>query len=243
MRYIAYVNRGRRRVTIPVPKNFAAPIRMSAKERAFSQLQHWIIDGTLQPGEKLLDAELAETLSVSRTPIREALQLLEVQGLVSMQPGKETKVTEIEREDILHLYPTLAALHALAAELAAKRIGLGQIEILQRQNAAFRNAIEAGQPYQAMEADEQFHNQIVELSDNPYVASFSASLQIHIRRFKYVFLKQPIATTLASADEHDTIIKAFQEGHIELASKVMKQNMIRPMHVLYATLSQGDEMK
>lgn len=145
---------------MPIPKNFSAPVRMSAKERAFSQIQRWIIDGTLQPGEKLLDAELAETLSVSRTPIREAFQLLEVQGLVSMHPGKETRVTLIEKEDILKMYPTLAALHGLAAEQAVKWMNSEQVETLKQLNSDFRNAIETGQPYKAMELDEQFHNLI-----------------------------------------------------------------------------------
>lgn len=83
---------------MPVPHNFSSPVRMSAKERALSQIQRWIIEGTLEPGEKLIDAELAESLGVSRTPIREALQLLEVQGLVSMHPGKETRVMIIEKK-------------------------------------------------------------------------------------------------------------------------------------------------
>lgn len=224
---------------MPIPKSFSAPVRMSAKERAFSQIQRWIIDGTLQPGEKLLDAELAEVLSVSRTPIREAFQLLEVQGLVSMHPGKETRVTLIEKEDILKMYPTLAALHGLAVEQAVKWVGTQQVETLKQLNSDFRKAIETGQPYKAMELDEQFHNLIVEMSENPYVASFSASLQIHIRRFKYVFLKQAIATSMTSADEHDLIIKALHEGNSDLAVKVMKQNIIRPMNELYETLSEG----
>ncbi|MEK8130094.1 GntR family transcriptional regulator [Paenibacillus filicis] len=221
---------------MPIPPNFSTPIRMSAKERALSQIQRWIIEGTLQPGEKLIDAELAESLAVSRTPIREAFQLLEVQGLVSMHPGKETRVTLIEKDDILKLYPTLGVLHALAAEYAAKLITAQQIELLRELNARFRQAIETGQPYQAMEVDEQFHNLIVEVSDNAYIASFSASLQIHIRRFKYVFLQQRLTATLASAAEHDEVIRALEQGDGEAASAAMKQNLIRPMHELYALI-------
>jgi DNA-binding GntR family transcriptional regulator len=226
----------KRRISMPVPKNFSTPIRMSAKEQALSQIQRWIIEGTLQPGEKLIDAELAESLSLSRTPIREAFQLLEVQGLVSMYPGKETKVTSIDKDDILKMYPTLAALHALAAEYAAKVILPAQIETLKELNAQFAKAIEYGQPYQAMELDEQFHNLIVEASDNAYVASFSASLQIHIRRFKYVFLKQPVSGTLVSVDEHASIILALEKHDAEAASAAMKQNLIRPMHELYSLI-------
>ncbi|WP_010274290.1 GntR family transcriptional regulator [Paenibacillus senegalensis] len=217
---------------MPIPPDFSSPIRMSAKERALHQIQRWIIEGILAPGEKLVDAELAESLAVSRTPIREALQLLEVQGLVVTSPGKDTRVTNIEKEDIFKLYPTLAALHALAAECAARLALPGQIEVLKELNSRFAAAIENGQPYQAMELDEQFHHLIVDASDNPYVASYSASLQIHIRRFKYVFLKQPIAGTRASVEEHAAIIAALEEQDSEKAASLMKQNVIRPMNEL-----------
>ncbi|WP_339185408.1 GntR family transcriptional regulator [Paenibacillus sp. FSL R5-0701] len=217
---------------MPIPKDFSLPVRMSAKERAFSQIQRWIIDGTLQPGEKLIDAEMAESLGVSRTPIREAFQLLEVQGLVSMHPGKETKVTNIEKNDIFKMYSTMAALQALAAEITAQTIVPEQIEKLKSINLEFASSIKNGQVYQAMEVDEQFHNYIVELSDNPYVATFNTSLQIHIRRFKYVFLKQPITATLASVEEHDQIIKAFEGKNSNDAHNLMKQNFIRPMQEL-----------
>lgn len=221
---------------MPVPSNYVSPIRMSAKERAFSQIQRWIIDGTLQPGEKLIDAELADTLGVSRTPIREAFQLLEMQGLVSTHPGKETKVTLIEKEDIYKLYSTMASLQALAAEVTACRIGAEQIDLLRAINADFAEAIRNGLAYEAMEADEKFHNLIVELSDNPYVASFSTSLQIHIRRFKYVFLKQPMTATQASVEEHLALIEAFEKKDPERAHAMMKQNFTRPMQELHELL-------
>lgn len=92
---------------MPIPTDHAKPIRVTAKENAFNQLQQWIIDGTLHAGEKLNDTELAEALGVSRTPIRESLQLLEVQGFVKMFPGKATQVTEVDRNSITELLPHL----------------------------------------------------------------------------------------------------------------------------------------
>jgi len=223
-------------IYMPIPQNFSSPIRMSAKERALSQIQSWIIDGTLQPGEKLLDAELAEALGVSRTPIREAFQLLEVQGFVSMHPGKETRVTSLDKEDILKIYPTLASLYSLAAEYAAKVILPEQIEMLKEINLQFSKAVETEQPFQAMELDEQFHNFIIEVSENPYIASFSSSLQMHIGRFSYVFLKQPPAATLASVKGHDSIILYLQNHDAEKASMIMKQHILKAMQELYALL-------
>lgn len=221
---------------MPIPTNFVSPVRISAKERAFSQIQRWIIDGTLQPGEKLLDAELAESLGVSRTPIREAFQLLEVQGLVQTHPGKETKVTTIEKDDIFKMYSTMAALQALAAEVTARVIAAEQIEQLRAINREFASMIRSGQAYQAMEVDEQFHNLIVELSDNPYIDTFNSSLQIHIRRFKYVFLKQPINATQASVDEHEAIVAAFEKKDSDGARELMRRNFIRPMQELHGLI-------
>ncbi|RAP29370.1 hypothetical protein C2W64_03719 [Brevibacillus laterosporus] len=218
---------------MPIPRNYVAPIRVSAKDRAFSHIQRWIIDGTLKPGEKLVDVQLAEALSVSRTPVREALQLLEVQGLVQMQPGKDTRVTHIEKEDILKVYPTLATLHALAAGFASVHFVPQHIEQLQEWNAKFAEAIRRGEPYQAMEYDEQFHNLITDVADNPYLTSFHISLQNHIRRFKYVFLKQTYAMNVASVDEHEHIIQALRTGNQEKLETSIKQNILRPMRELY----------
>lgn len=217
---------------MPVPQNFKAPVRISAKEKVFDQIQRWIVDGTLQPGEKLLEAELSESLGVSRTPIREAFQLLEVKGLVAAYPGKETRVTGVEKDDIFKLYSTLAALHSSAAEAATELIRPEQIEHLIHLNKEFERAVSSDQPYLAMETDEEFHNAIVELTNNPYTASFSDSLQVHIRRFKYVFLQQPIDSTQASVDEHFAIIRAFQNRDAAAAYEAMKQNLIRPMREL-----------
>lgn len=222
---------------MPIPSDYASPIRLSAKERALSQIQRWIIDGTLQPGEKLMDAELADALSVSRTPIREALQLLEVQGLVEMFPGKETKVKMIERDDILKMYPVLASLHALAAELATPLLSPAELEQLKGLNAQFSEAIRNGQPYQAMEYDELFHNTVVDAADNSYIASYSSSLQVHIRRFKYVFLKQQLTANSDSVEEHAALIQAFEARDANAATLIMKQNLLRPMKLLHALMN------
>src|SRR5699024_11501521 len=81
---------------MPTPKNFYKLSRTSIKENVFKQLQQRIIDGTFQPGETINDKELADALGVSRTPVREALQLLEVQDFVKMYPGRATQVTRSE---------------------------------------------------------------------------------------------------------------------------------------------------
>src|SRR3954447_19989007 len=122
---------------VPIPTDITKPVRKTAKENAFDQLQEWIIDGTLQPGEKLNDTELAQALGVSRTPVRESLQLLEVQRFVKMYPGKATQVTEVDKESISDLLPPLAALQALTAELAIPCLTQETITLLENTNERF----------------------------------------------------------------------------------------------------------
>ncbi|MNP45506.1 transcriptional regulator NanR [compost metagenome] len=80
--------------------------------------------------------------------------------------------------------------------------------------------------------DEQFHNLIVEISDNLYISSFSSTIQTHIRRFKYVFLQQHETSTNSSVEEHAAIIAAMEQHDSSTASAIMKQNLLRPMNEL-----------
>lgn len=220
---------------MPIPKGYSSPERISAKERAFLQIQRWIVDGTLQPGEKLNDSELANALGVSRTPIREALQTLEIQGLVEMHRGRDTRVTQITKEDTLKIYPPLASLQSLAAELATEFVTTEFLENLRHINGEFSKALERKTSYQAMELDDEFHNAIVELADNPYVSSFTSTLQLHVRRLKYVFFQDVLSHK--SVAEHEQIINAFEQGDYHKAAEIMRGNWLRPMRELTASMA------
>ncbi|WP_028559593.1 GntR family transcriptional regulator [Paenibacillus pinihumi] len=215
---------------MPIPSDYPTPARTTAKDRALSQLQKWIIEGTLQPDEKLNDAEIANALGVSRTPVREALQLLEAQGLVQMFPGKDTRVTTINKHEISKLYEPLEALHAVAVKSAANNIQPEQIRQLRELNLSFSESIMDKDPYQALKYDEQFHDLILEIADNPYIISFCSSLQMHIRRFKFLFLNQPLGQTQTAVHEHEEIIQALEVQDAEKAARIIKQNLTRPLH-------------
>ena len=225
---------------MPIPQNFAKPAKISAKERALGQIQRWIIDGTLLPGEKLMDMDLSEALGISRTPIREALQILEMQGFVEIRQGKETRVAGIEKNDILKIYPPFAAIQSLAAELAAPMFSAERIEKLREINAGFAALMDQGRPYQAMEKDEEFHDVIIEAADNPYISSFSATMLMHIRRFKFIFLRRITASDQASANEHNMLIDALAAGDAAEAGRIMKQNIMRPMRELFRALEEDE---
>ncbi len=209
---------------LPIPTDHSKPIRLSAKENAYNQLQQWIIDGTLLPGEKLNDTELAKALGVSRTPIRESLQLLESQGFVKMYPGKATQVTEVEKDSIKDLLPPLAVIQALSAELAIPNLTDEILEQLKKTNDLFSDAIRTENYYSALKVDEQFHKIIVSAANNKYIDGILESLQAHVRR---QFFHNSIALTEKSVDDHWEIINLLEAGDVQALSTVMKENWVR----------------
>ncbi|MGE8203589.1 GntR family transcriptional regulator [Heyndrickxia sp. NPDC080065] len=208
---------------MPIPTDHSKPVRKSAKESAFIQIQKWIIDGTLQPGEKLNDSELAGALGVSRTPIRESLQLLESQGFVKMYPSKATQVTEVEKDSIKDLLPPLAALQALSAELAISHLTKEIITLLENTNERFTEAIRSKNYFSALKIDEEFHQIIVDTANNPYIYNILANLQAHVRR---LFFHHSIILTEKSVEEHYAIIQLMKEKNRTEVSDVMRQNWL-----------------
>ncbi|WP_077303004.1 GntR family transcriptional regulator [Virgibacillus pantothenticus] len=209
---------------MPIPANHSKPVRQSAKESAYNQIQQWIIDGTLQPGEKLNDSELAQALGISRTPVRESLQLLETEGFVQMFPGKATQVTEVEKESMKDLLPPLAALQALSAELAIENLTSDVLTLLEKTNDRFAKAIHSENYYAALKIDEEFHQIIVDTAKNPYIHRIVAHLQAHVRR---LFFHNSIILTEKSIEEHAQIIELIKEGETDTLSHVMKENWLR----------------
>ena len=221
---------------MPIPSDFLTPNRLSAKERAFNQIQEWIIDGTLQPKEKLNDGELAQALGVSRTPVREALQLLNVQGFVEMQPGVATQVTTVNKDDISKILPPLAVLQALASELATPVIDNQSINSLHDINIEFAKAITEGDYYSALKLDEQFHKSIVDITQNPYITNTISMLQAHVRR---LFFHKSIILTTDSVKEHEAILQAFECRDKEAASNIARKNWLRPIDVYYSSIKEN----
>ena len=107
---------------MPIPNRKDNIEKLSTKERVYNVLREWIADGTLQPQERLNDKELAAHFSVSRTPVREALQMLIEQKFVTVRPSSGTFVAPLDREDMACVYQMIAALQCMALELAFSRI-------------------------------------------------------------------------------------------------------------------------
>src|SRR4051794_41568447 len=119
---------------MPVPEMKSPFERDLLRDRAYVALRDAIVDGTLQPEERLRDQELCEWLGLSRTPVREALARLEQEGLVESEPQRFTRVAPLDRRAARDAFPVVAALHALAAELAGPKLTATDVEHMRAAN-------------------------------------------------------------------------------------------------------------
>src|SRR5919109_778806 len=131
--------------------------RASLRQQVYEIVLRAIINGDFKPGYQIRDVDIAESLGVSRTPVREALQRLVDDGLVETTPGAATRVAPIDVGAGRNIYPIVGALHALAVRLGAERIGPKETEGLAGANAAFAAAVDESRMAAALAADDAFH--------------------------------------------------------------------------------------
>jgi DNA-binding GntR family transcriptional regulator len=208
---------------MPVPLTDTPVItRSSLRETTYAQLRDAIVEGTLTPGERLRDAELAEWLGVSRTPIREALLELQRAGLVIARPGRETLVSPLDVDATRQAAEVASALHALAARLAVPRLDAAARERLRLANEAFASALDANDANAALDADDDFHRVLIEASGNAVLAQQLEHVTPLLRRVERIRF-----STLAgreSVAQHRQIIADCAAGDAELAARHSAEN-------------------
>src|SRR6185437_6862102 len=122
--------------------------------------------GELEPGRRVRDQDIAEQLGVSRTPVREALQRLEDEGLVETRRGSLTRIMALDTEAARDAFPVVALLHALATRLATPHMGLDDLDALRQANRDLAAAMSANDVMAALASDDRFHLCFLECSGN-----------------------------------------------------------------------------
>ena len=142
---------------MPIPSGTPAVDRSLLRDDVYRRLRDAIVDGTFQPGEQLKDAELADWLGVSRTPVREALLRLGTSGLVVALPGRSTTVSAIDANAVRDARDVIAAMHALAVREMAGKLAEDDLDRMREANRIFADAVASGDVAATLEADEILH--------------------------------------------------------------------------------------
>ncbi|MEJ8547598.1 GntR family transcriptional regulator [Brevibacillus borstelensis] len=206
-----------------MPENATRLQRTFMRDEVYNILREWIMIGKLEPGTKLRDKDLSETLGISRTPIREALIRLEDEGLVVTKANRWTMVSPIDFDGAENIYSIVWTLECLALTQGFHNISPKDTEEMEKMNENLKQAMENGDRLAALEADNLFHKRIIDLSQNHELAKLLPGLKVKIQRLELHYFKR-INDGHLSYLEHQKIIDAFKNKNLPQALEALEEN-------------------
>lgn len=186
------------------------------RDVVFNTLREAILKGELEPGERLMEIALAQKLGVSRTPIREAIRKLELEGLVVMAPRKGAEVAEITLKDLRDVLEVRKNLEELAVELACKKATEEDIEDMRRAHEEFIKTLSQKDLTVIAEADVKFHDVIYKTTDNKRLIQILNNLREQMYRYRLEYIKDEKKRMILT-DEHLQIIGAIEGKDVNAA--------------------------
>jgi DNA-binding GntR family transcriptional regulator len=164
--------------------------RKSLGEHVFESLKHSIIRGKISSGEWLVESHIAETLGISRTPVREAIHKLEREGLIERQPRGGFTVLGLDRNDIEETFGIRSVLEGYAARLAAVKHDAQELEDLENKIGEFQNALDRKKMKLLPAINTEFHDLLYGLSKSPKLINMINGLRDQIYRYREMILKE-----------------------------------------------------
>ena len=205
------------------------------RDVVFNTLRQAILRGELKPGERLMEIQLANKLGVSRTPIREAIRKLELEGLVLMIPRRGAEVAQITEKSLRDVLEVRRALEELAVQLACLRMTEEGIVELKQAAAEFEHVLGDEDITVVAEADVAFHDVIYMATDNQRLISLLNNFREQMYRYRVEYLKKTEFHEKL-LKEHQEIIAAIENGEQERATRVTSRHIENQVEVVSDTI-------
>ena len=200
------------------------------RDVVFNTLREAILKGDLKPGERLMELQLASKLGVSRTPIREAIRMLEQEGLAVTTPRKGAEVAKMTLKDMEDVLEIRDALDELAVRIACQKSSDEQLRQLEDMKELFEKSTQTGNVKKIAEADVTFHDVIYEATGNPKLVTLLNNLREQVYRYRVEYIKDPknYPTLIA---EHEAILESLKNRDVK--------NAVEAMHVHVANQAEA----
>lgn len=209
------------------------------RDVVFENIRTAIIDGSLKPGERLMEIQLSEQLGVSRTPVREAIRKLELEGFVIMLPRKGAFVANMSKKDLIDIFELRLGLEGLAAYYSTERISSDGIKKLEKICDELSEAVNKNDVKMMLKKDEEFHNCIFESTGNKRLINSINSVWENIYRFRLKYMSD-FSSAINIVDEHKKIIEAIKKGKADLAEKLAKEHIEKAEQFMIEKLMQDE---
>ena len=194
------------------------------RDVVFQTLREAILRGELKPGERLMELQLAAQLGVSRTPIREAIRMLEQEGLAVTMPRKGAEVAKMTLKGMEDVLEIREALDILACQLACDRISDELLVTLEEKKRAFEASLETKDVKVIADADISFHDVIYEATGNPKLIALLSNLREQIYRYRVEYLKA-VENYPILIKEHDDIYLALLKHNRDEATNAIREHV------------------
>lgn len=212
------------------------------RDVVFNTLRKAILKGELKPGERLMEIALAERLGVSRTPVREAMRKLELEGLVVMIPRRGAQVANITEKDLNDVLEVRMALENLSIENACKKMTEEQLAELKKAAKVFEATMEEGNLVNLVEADVAFHEVIYQSSDNCRLNQVLNNLREQIYRYRVEYLKEEETRKLL-VKEHDEIYEAIRNRDVKTAQEISYQHIENQREAIIRSIREENDSR
>jgi DNA-binding GntR family transcriptional regulator len=215
---------------IPTPTLALQPLNanVSFRDQAYTALKQAIMDADVYAHReeiRLDERQLSSALGVSRTPIREAMTLLEQEGFLRTAPRRGVFIVKKTKQQIIEMIEVWAALESMAARLATLNASDADIGALRHMFDEFHTAAPAQHLHEYSDANIAFHQAIIRLSGSHLIGQTIANLFIHVRAIRRMTISQKDRASRSIAD-HMRIIEALERRHTELAERLVRQHSL-----------------
>ena len=208
----------------PLPRRFEPMRPRTMTDSAMEAILNAAARGMFLPGDRLVEAEIARDLGISRVPVREALRLLESQGIVVNHPYRGMRLMQVTNQGVADIVEVRARLESLAAERAAAAIAAGnRPDPLRAAHARFVAANASGDPAVSAAADRAFHGAIIKLGGNAVLLDLWAALAARFSVLWGIAHRHKARPT--SSAEHETILAAIEAGDAASASDALLRHL------------------
>jgi len=182
---------------------------LALRDQVLAELRHRIVNGDYPPGQRLTEDRLAADFGVSRNPVREALRIVQAEGLVTMAPRRGAVVSTPDASTIADLFAVRTSLETVAARLAAERATPGDVSDLRTLLEAAQRATERADFSRVAELNNELHLRVIAISGNPWLSSISSSMYLHVN---WVFRPSAAHRAPHSWAEHIRLVNAIEAG-------------------------------
>jgi DNA-binding GntR family transcriptional regulator len=221
----------------PEINKFFTPVdETSLRDQVANNIRRAIDAGALTPGERLVEADIAAQMGTSRAPVREAIHLLEQEGLVTNIPRRGSFVIELDRKDIEEIFSLRSVIEVLAVREALPRLTAEDLEGLDELVKEMINAAEERDMARLVESDLEFHQRIVHLADHSRLLDVWQRMYTQLRLF-LAMKDQLYDNPMDVADTHVPLLEALRSGDVETAHRVINNHIINAGELLLSSLN------